>query len=208
MAAAEGFQRHLQLHPGLAVNIDKLVVVQFDDVAIELGHQVGDAQQFSGAVGELHGKGENAPPVDQPVLHQRGDGNHVHIAAGQHAYHVFPPGLQMGQGGDGEQSRVFHHHFVLLHHVQESVHQLVVVDGEDAVHILPDIGEHLVPRGLHRHAVGDGGHFIQRDHVPGLQAGLHGCRPGGLYADHPHRGVEQLGQGRHARGQPAAPNGH
>ncbi len=40
-----------------------------------------------------------------------------------------------------------------------------------------------------------------------LQAGFHGRRAGGLHPEHPHRGVEQLGQGGHPRRQPAAPHG-
>ena len=140
------------------------------------------------------------------MLHQGGDGDHVHIAAGQHAHHIAVPAVQVLEGRDGKQSRVLHHHFVLLHHVQKGVHQLAVVDGDDAVQVPLDVGEHLVAGGFHRHAVGDGGHLVQRHHPPRLQAGLHGRRPGGLHPDHLHRGVKQLGQGGHPRRQPAAPH--
>ena len=97
---------------------------------------------------------------------------------------------------------------MLFHHVQEGVHQLVVLDGEDLVHILLDVGEHLLPRRLHRHTVGDGLHPGQGDHMARLQAGLHGGRPRRLHPDHLHMGVEQLGQGGHPGGQPAPANGH
>lgn len=38
---AESFQRHRQLHAGLTVNVDKLVVVQLDNIAVFAGYQLG-----------------------------------------------------------------------------------------------------------------------------------------------------------------------
>ena len=208
MGVAEGLQGDPQLHAALAVDVDELVVLQPDDVAVGLGHDLGHPQQLAGTVGQLDGEGEHPAPVDQPVLHQGGHGDHVHVAAGEDRHHVLALALQVVQGGDGQQAGVLHDHLVLLHHVQEGVHQLVVVDGDDVVDILLDIGEDLVTGGFHRHAVGNGLHPVQGDHMARLHAGLHGGRAGGLHADHRHVGVEQLGQGGHAGGQPAAADGH
>ena len=114
----------------------------------------------------------------------------------------------MIQGGNGQQTGIFHDHLVLFHHIQEGIHQLVVVDGDDVVDVLLDVGEDLVAGGLDRHAVGNGLHLVQGDHMTGIQAGLHGGGPGGLHADDGDVGIEQLGQGGHAGGQSAAADGH
>ena len=113
----------------------------------------------------------------------------------------------MLQGGHGEQTGVLHDHLVPLHDVQEGLHQLAVLQGQHPVHVLLDIGEHQIAGGLYRHAVGDGAGGGQGDHMARLQAGLHGGRAGGLHADDLYIGVEQLGQGGHARGQTAAADG-
>ena len=142
------------------------------------------------------------------MLHQRGHGDDVHVAPREDGHHVFPLAAQMPQGGDGQQPGVLHDHLVLFHHVQEGVHQLSVVNGEDVVQILLDVGEDLVPGRLDRHAVGDGVHAGQGDDMARVQAGAHGGRPGGLHPDDLYIGVEQLGQGGHPRGQSAAADRH
>ena len=138
VGVAEGLQCDPQLHAALAIDIDKLVVLQFDDVSIFPGYNGGDPQQFAGAVGKMYGEGKYASAVNQPVLHQRGDGDDVHVASGEDRHHVFVLAVQVAQSGYGEQAGIFHHHLVLLHHIQEGVHQLVVVDGEDLVDVLLD----------------------------------------------------------------------
>ena len=35
---------------------------------------------------EMDGEGEDTAPADQTVLDQRGHGDHVHVAAGQHRH--------------------------------------------------------------------------------------------------------------------------
>ena len=51
VAVAEGLQCDPQLHAALAVDVDKLVVLQLDDVAVLLGDDLGHPQQLAGAVG-------------------------------------------------------------------------------------------------------------------------------------------------------------
>src|SRR5699024_7649417 len=132
---AKGLQGHLQLHTSLTVDVDKLVVIQLDDVDVFSGHQLSHTVQLAGPIGQLYREGEDAAPVDEPVLHQGGDGDHIHIAAGEHRHHILALALQMAQGGDGEQACIFHHHLVLLHHIQEGVYQLSISNGEDVVHV-------------------------------------------------------------------------
>ena len=110
------------------------------------------------------------------------------------ADHVLVLAVQMIQGGDGEQTGVFNDHLVLLGHIEEGVHQLGVINGDDLVDVLLDIGEHQIAGSLDRHAVGDGGDVLQRHHMARFHTGLHGGRAGGLHADDLHIGVEQLGQ--------------
>ena len=101
VAVAEGLQRHPQFHAALTVDVDKLVVLQLDDIAALPGHDGGDLQQLAGAVGKLHREGEDAPAVQQAVLDQGGDGDPVHIAPGQDRHHVLALTVQVVQGGDG-----------------------------------------------------------------------------------------------------------
>ena len=106
-----------------------------------------------------------------------------------------------------QETGVLHDHLVGLGHVQEGGDQLVVVDGDDVVQVFLDVGEHLVAGSFDGHAVGDGVHGGQGDHVPRLQAGLHAGRAGGFHADDLHVGVEELCQGGHAACQAAAADG-
>ena len=183
-------------------------MLQLDDVAVLPGQDIGDAEQGTGTVGEEDGEGEDAAPHDQAVLDQGGHGDHVHVAAGEDADHVQPLAGQVAQSGHGQQAGVLHHHLMLFHHIQESLHQLRIWDGDDLVHMVPDVGEHLVSRGLDGGAVSDGVGGGQGDHMARLQAGLHAGRPLRLHADNFYVGVEQLGQGGHTRRQPAAADGH
>ena len=193
MVVPEGLQGDTQLHTGLAVDVDELVVLQLNDIAVVLGQYTGHPHQLAGAVGKLDGKGEDTAPADEPVLDQRGHGDDIHVAPGQDGHYIFLLAVQVAQSGDGEQPRVLHHHLVPLHHIQKGLHQLAVVDGEDAVHILLDIGEHLVPRSFDGHAVRNGGSGGEGDDVTSLQTGLHGGGPSGLNPHDLNLGVEQLG---------------
>ena len=142
------------------------------------------------------------------MLDQGGHGDHIHIASGEDGDDVLSLAAQVPQGGYGEQAGVFHHHLMPLHNVQKGFHQLAVLNGDDPVHIFLHKGEDLIARGLDRHAVGNGGGAGEGDHMARLQAGLHGGRPGGFYADDLHMGVEQLGQGGHSRRQSPAADGY
>ena len=75
------------------------------------------------------------------------------------------------------------------------------------VHIFLYIGEDQIAGSFYRHAVGDGVGGGEGDHMACLQTGLHGGGPLGFHADDGDIGVEQLGQGRHAGGQPAPSDG-
>ena len=141
------------------------------------------------------------------MLDQRGHGDHIHVAPGEDGDHVLALHIQVLQGGHSEQAGVFHHHLMLLHHIQKGVHQFRIRNGQDAVYIFLYIGEHQVAGGLDRHAIGDGVGGGEGDHMAGLQAGLHGGGALRLHADDRDVGVEQLGQGGHASGQAAAADG-
>lgn len=109
------------------------------------------------------------------MLHHRGHGDDVHIAAGEDGDDFLAFEVQMAKGGHGEQAGVLHDHLMVLDHIQKRRDQLVVVDGDDAVEVLLDVGEDLVAGLEHRGAVGDGVGARQLHHVAGLQGGLHAC---------------------------------
>ena len=97
---------------------------------------------------------------------------------------------------------------MVLHHVQEGHDDLFVVNGDDTVEVLLDVGEDLVARLKHGGAVGDGVRAGQLHHVAGFKRGFHASGAGGLHADDLDVRVQQLGQRGHARGQSAAADGH
>ena len=80
---AERLDGYAQLHGGVAVCGDELVVVKSDDVALAVGDDLRNAYQLAGAVGQKHGNGEDAVALDQAVLHHRRHGDDVHVAAGE-----------------------------------------------------------------------------------------------------------------------------
>ena len=208
MLVAEGFQSDPQFHFAQPVDADKLVVIQLDDIALLLGHDFCHMEQLAGAVGQHDGEGEYPAAVDQPVLHQAGHGDHIHVAAGEDGHHIFALAVQMLQGGYAQKAGVFHHHFVVFHDVEEGVYQLVVFDGQELIHIFLHIGEHQVAGGTHGHAIGNGDGAGQGDDVACFHRGLHGSGARGLHADDLHIGIEQLGQSGHACRQAAAADGN
>ena len=108
-----------------------------------------------------------------------------------------------------QETCVFHDHLVGLGHVQEGGDQLVILDGDDVVQVLLNIGEHLVAGGFHRHAVGDGVHGGQGDDVACLQAGLHGlAAPVGSTPMTFTLGLRSFARVDTPAGQAAAADGH
>ena len=61
---AERLDGHAQLHGGVAVGRDKLVVVESDDVALALGDDLGNVDKLAGAVGQEHADREDAVALD------------------------------------------------------------------------------------------------------------------------------------------------
>ena len=70
-------------------------MIQLDNVAVFRRHDRGHPQQLAGPVGQLDGEGEHPAPVDESVLDQAGDGDYVHVAAGEDGHHVEPLSLQV-----------------------------------------------------------------------------------------------------------------
>ena len=189
MLCAEGLQRHLQLHAVLAVDVDKLVVLQLDDVALQIGNQLGYPQQLAGAVRQMDREGEHPAAVDESVLNDGGHGDNVHIAAGEDGDHILSLAVQMIEGCGGEETCVLYNHLVLFRHVKEAVDQFLVPNGDDAVQMLLEIGEHLVAGRFDSHAVGNGLHCGEGNDLPCLQTGLHRGSALRLHADHLDAGV-------------------
>ena len=204
MLFSERLQRDLQLHAGVPVNIHELVMLEADDIALFSRDQLRDLQQLARTVGQLHRKREDAPAPDQAVLHERRDRDHVHVSAGKQRHDVLSLHIQMRERSDREQSRVLDDHLMPLHHVEEGLDQLVVLDRDDLVDVLPHVGEDLLARGLHRDAVGDRLCDGQCHDMPRLHARLHGRCPDGFHADDLHARVQQLRERRDARRQAAA----
>ena len=98
---AERLDGDAQLHGGLAVRGDELVVVQADDVALVVSDDLRHAHQLAGSVGQKHRNGEDAVALDQAVLHHRGHGDDVHVAAGEDGDDLLALEVQMAKSGHG-----------------------------------------------------------------------------------------------------------
>ena len=72
MTVAKGLQCNLQLHLGLAVDGDKLVVMELDDVALLRRDDLCHPHQLAGLIRQKHREGENSAPADQAMLDQPG----------------------------------------------------------------------------------------------------------------------------------------
>ena len=88
---AKGFQSYFQLYASLPIQVDKLIVLQLDGVAVFLGQYFSHMQKFTRPVGKHDREGEYPPAPYQAVLNQGGDGDYVHIAAGEDRHYIFRP---------------------------------------------------------------------------------------------------------------------
>ena len=132
--------RDRQLDGGVAVDAHKLVVLELDDVAVLLGDHAGHAHEHARAIGQKDAHGEDAAALDQAVLDDGAHGDDVHVAARENAHDALVLGRQVLGGGHGEKAGVLDHHLVVLDHVKEAHDQLFVLDGDDVVEVLLQVG--------------------------------------------------------------------
>ena len=85
---------------------------------------------------------------------------------------------------------------------------LIVINGDHFVHILPAQFKRQIARLLDCNAVGDGLCALKSQHMTGLQRSLHACCAAGLNAHHAHIRMQHIHRRRHAAGQSAAANRH
>ena len=77
------FDGHTQLYSSVAVCGNKLVMIEAYNITVTVGYGLRNTHQFAGAVGEQDGYGEDAPALDEPVLHYGRHRDDVHVAAGE-----------------------------------------------------------------------------------------------------------------------------
>lgn len=92
------------------------------------------------------------------MLHHSCHGDHVHVSARKDGDDLLIEHAQVLERGNSEQARVLDDHLVVLDHIEEGNDQFVVVDRDDLVDVLLDVGKHLVARFEHGGAIGDGAH--------------------------------------------------
>ena len=95
----------------------------------------------------------------------------------------------MLQRCDGQKAGIFNYHFMILHHVQEGCHQLLILHRYDFVNVLLYVGENHRTRRFYRRAVRDGIHALQGDHLARLQGLLHAVCSRRLHTDHVDLGI-------------------
>ena len=88
-----------KFHRGAAIDRNKLIVLQFDDVSAGLSDESGNAVQFARLVGQKDRDGKNAVPQDQSLLDDRRHCDDIHVAPAQDAYDFFVGAVYMAQGG-------------------------------------------------------------------------------------------------------------
>ena len=76
MLRPERLQRDAQFHRSTPVDGLELIVLQLDDVALLIGHDLGHLQKLTGLIRQQHGEGEYAAPANQAMLHQAAHGDY------------------------------------------------------------------------------------------------------------------------------------
>ena len=109
---------------------------------------------------------------------------------------------------DCQKAGIFDDHLVILNHIQEGDNELIVLNRDDAVHILLNIGEKLFAGTLHRRAVRNGVGARQRYNLSRLERSLHAGRIFRLDTDHMDVRVQELREGRNTARKTAAANRH
>ena len=208
MVGAEGLEGDAQLYGRVPVRGDELIVLELDDIPLLFRDGLGHGRQFPGLVGKKDGNRENPVPHDQAMLNDGGHGDDIHIPAREDAGHILSLFFQMGSRCHGKEAGVLDNHLVIFHHVEEGHNQFVVLNCDDVVDILLNIGEDVLTRGLDRRAVGNGVHRGQGRDLSGGKGRLHARRPGRLHAVDLDLRIQKLGQSRNTGRQAAAADGN
>ena len=74
------FQCYLKFHCLVTVGADKLVVIQFDDVALVFCNDGCNTYQFTRLVRDQDRNSKDSVSLDQTMLNNRRHGDHVHIS--------------------------------------------------------------------------------------------------------------------------------
>ena len=119
MICSESFQCDPQFHCRIAVDGYELVVLKFDDISVDAGDNTGHSVQFARLVGKTHRDREDPVSHDQPLLHDAGHSDDIHVASAEDGYHFFAPALDMLESSYCQKAGVLNDHLVVFHHVKE-----------------------------------------------------------------------------------------
>ena len=114
----------------------------------------------------------------------------------------------MLQRRDGQKTRVLDNHLVVLDHVEEGDNQLIVLNRDNAVQVLLNVGENLLAGALHRSAVRNRVSTRQCHNLARRERSLHASRILRLHADHMDVRIQQFRESRDAAREAAAADRH
>ena len=117
-------------------------------------------------------------------------------------------GLGLNAGGQCGRARALGQRLLLLQQHENGAGDLLVVHGDDLVHVAGDQRQRQVAGAAHGDAVGDGGLGSDSDRRAGLARPQHRRQLLRLHADHANPGVDLLQRAGDAANQPAAADGH
>ena len=100
MVSAERFESDAQFNCRIAVDGDKLVVFQFDDISVGLGDNTGDAVEFTGLVRQKDGNGKDPVSKDKALLDHGRHGDDIHVSSAENTGHLLISAVQMAEGSD------------------------------------------------------------------------------------------------------------
>ena len=104
MFRTKGLNCELQFHGFVAVCGIELVVLQLDDIAALFGHDGSHFHEAARLVRKQDAHSKNAVAHDQSVLHHGSHRDHIHVAAGQHAYDLLFRNIHVLQSRHGQKA--------------------------------------------------------------------------------------------------------
>ena len=148
--------------------------------------------------------------LDQAALDDLGQQRHVDVAARDqhHGAAMAQVGLGLKQRRQCRRARALGQRLLLLQQHENGAGDLLVVHGDNLVHVAGDQRQGQVAGAAHGDAVGDGGLGVDGDRSAGLAGAQHRGQLLRLDADHANLGVGLFERAGDAADEPAAADGN
>ena len=181
-------------------------MLQFDDIALLRCHQICNLCKLSWLIRQQYRYGKYAVSLDQTMLYDGCNCDHIHVAAAQDGYDFFLLHIQVFQSSHSQKTGVLNDHLVVFYHIKECHDQLGVLDGDDIIHIDLDVREQQIARVFNGSTIRDCVDAWKSHYLSCFQGFLHtvcACR---FYTDHFDLRIQQFCQRCNTGTESAAAN--